>query len=684
MAEPSAGTLIGGDFRLLSPLGAGGMGVVWVAEQLSTGILRALKLLRPELVSDETQLNRFLNEARIGARIPSDHVVQVLGAGHDEVLAVPWLAMELLEGVSLGGYLRANERMQAADAYEALAQLCHALGAGHARGVVHRDIKPENVFLSVPRREGARFTVKVLDFGIAKLLSPGGQTTTVPLGSPIWMSPEQTEAHTNVTPATDVWALGLVTFRMLAGKHFWMTPQLPNGSITSLMREIVLEPIPPASARGAALGCGQWLPPGFDAWFAKCVCREVHERFPDATAAKQAFDALVANWEPARTQPPGAFAFGDIPHHTVGPAAQRGAIGSIGPSGSSVSGAPPAMDQFGTSVPVSFGNTSATAGGALRFSATDWGAKPPSPWRVPLVLAGLGAGAVLVLAVAGIVGWQVYAATDASDATAPPGMPAAGYDMASNSASVAAGKKEPGSYISAYTYLEMSKSGGLTFAEAGDRCHAADLHGTGNSLCTPAQWRFACEQNTKIGDAEVWVGSLVSNDEALVCGGSGDCKSCRKVSVDSKSGKRRAPCCSSAPLIRNKNPARELGAVEAITLTMVHGNRYSTAYGMAFPYFAPSVDWYDSKGLSADAAQKLVREHQAKNKADWSVEEECAATEGTASGIALIHDCRRTVRTGKEIAAIMTWMEYQRAAPGSDLFKLRSVQDTAVLFRVKR
>lgn len=681
MAEPAPGTLIGGEYRLTRPLGAGGMGVVWVAEQLSTGSLRAVKLLRPELVSDDTQLTRFLNEARIGARIPSDHVVQVLGAGHEASLGVPWLAMELLEGVSLGSHLRSVERMHPADAFEVMGQLCHALAAGHARGIVHRDVKPENVFLSVPRREGARFTVKVLDFGIAKLISPGGQTTTAPLGSPAWMAPEQTEAHTSVTPATDVWALGLLVFRMLTGKPFWMTPQQAGSSITALMREILLEPIPPATARAAALGCSEWLPPGFDAWFASCVCRDATRRFQDAQSAKQALDALMAQWEPVRHSPDGAFAFGDIPHHTVGFALastdpQRHASGPtapITPRGS--------MDQMGTSMPISFGRTASPTGGDPRFSPTNWAPRPGPSSRAPILVAVLGGGALVGLLALGAVAWKVVPGIVSAG---PYGLPVARQDIAINMASVQAGSKEPGTYIVAYTLTTMSQSAGLTFGDAGDRCHAADKYGSGSSLCSPAQWRIACRENKELANKEAWMGSLTSATEALVCGGNGSCESCRNVAIDDTSSSRFGPCCNAAPLIRNKNPARELAPAEALSLTMLHGTRYSSACPMLYPYFAPNVDWYDSKGLTPEQAKDLVRTHQAQNRGDWSVDEECTASEVTGGPVVLTHECRRTVRMGKELAAVITRMDFRPLTTGSTTPALSAIRDSSVLFRATR
>ena len=131
------------------------------------------------------------------------------------------------------------------------------------------------------RRRGAPFVVKVLDFGIAKVLAEAKTAATAPLGTPLWMAPEQTQAGASIGAPTDVWALGLVAFRLLSGRIYWSSSYLDGASTFMLMREILFEPLGVASDRSAQLG-GAELPPGFDGWFARCVVREVPQRFPDA------------------------------------------------------------------------------------------------------------------------------------------------------------------------------------------------------------------------------------------------------------------------------------------------------------------------------------------------------------------------------------------------------------------
>lgn len=150
------GQVFARDFKVERLLSQGGMGAVYVVRQQSTDKLRALKVMHPQLVPDEKSRQRFVGEARVGARIESEHVVEVLAAGVDEETGVPWLAMELLDGVDLGDLSRHRGPLAAGEVRDAFAQLGHALGTAHAQGIVHRDLKPENLFLARSRREGRR------------------------------------------------------------------------------------------------------------------------------------------------------------------------------------------------------------------------------------------------------------------------------------------------------------------------------------------------------------------------------------------------------------------------------------------------------------------------------------------------------------------------------------------------
>jgi len=277
----SRGEIFAREYRVGELIGAGGMGAVYVAEQLSTGKLRALKLMHPQLLMDADLRIRFEREARTGSAIESAHVAEVVGAGVDEERGVPWIAMELLDGEDLEAFVLRHGPLSVAETLEVLRQICHALGQAHAIGIVHRDLKPENVF--VHRARGARdaTTIKLLDFGVAKVMA-GTQRATATIGTPLWMSPEQSDPDARITPATDVWSLALLTFWLLSGRYYWSSANKKGVSVQALMREILFEPLPLASERAAALAFAQPFPVELDEWFARCLSREPSERFADA------------------------------------------------------------------------------------------------------------------------------------------------------------------------------------------------------------------------------------------------------------------------------------------------------------------------------------------------------------------------------------------------------------------
>src|SRR5262249_35245393 len=156
-------------------------------------------------------------------------------------------------------------------AYVVLGHVCQALAVVHSRGVVHRDLKPENVFLA---RQTDGEVVKLLDFGIAKLLS-GDPSNTSAFGTPQWAAPEQFSPGAPISPPTDVWAVGLLAFYVLTGKYYWMAAN-PTSDVPVNLGKVVAEVMgehqrPAASARAAALGCPDDVVLGkaFDDWFAR-------------------------------------------------------------------------------------------------------------------------------------------------------------------------------------------------------------------------------------------------------------------------------------------------------------------------------------------------------------------------------------------------------------------------------
>jgi eukaryotic-like serine/threonine-protein kinase len=293
LAGLPAGLLLGGDYRIERLLSSGGMGSVYVARQISTDRLRALKVMSPEIVSDPKSHEGFLREARVGSRIQSDYIVEVLAAGVDQDTGLPWLAMELLEGEDLADHVEKRGVPSRSQAVLILEQLFHAMASAHRAGVVHRDLKPENLFLRQARQVGAPQVLKVLDFGIAKILSASvASKQTRSIGTPGWLAPEQCSEGT-CTAASDVWALGLLVFYLLTGKPFWLRQHDQFANLHALIYEICLAPIPQASERAKHFGVEDKLPENFDAWFARCLDREQARRFPEAAEAWRALQPLL-------------------------------------------------------------------------------------------------------------------------------------------------------------------------------------------------------------------------------------------------------------------------------------------------------------------------------------------------------------------------------------------------------
>lgn len=269
-------------------LAEGGMGTVYAVTDRVDGQRRALKVLLPELVAEERSRRRFQQEALVSGQIDTPHVPRVYASGIDDESGVPWIAMELLEGSDLRQHVREKGPLPLDEARRVLEQVGRALAAAHRRGLVHRDLKPENVFLA---HTGGPPQVKLLDFGVAKVIDMHrtSATGTGAIGSPMWMSPEQTSAGGRIAPATDVWALALLAFYVLTGRFYWKAAQDDSG-VAGLLRELHLDPIEPPSDRAKTLAPHVSIPVAFDAWFLRAMERDSTARWRDAG---QALESLV-------------------------------------------------------------------------------------------------------------------------------------------------------------------------------------------------------------------------------------------------------------------------------------------------------------------------------------------------------------------------------------------------------
>jgi serine/threonine protein kinase len=315
-------SVIADRYRLERKLGAGGMGSVWLATDLSLDSTCAIKLVDPDKVGNEEVRVRFQREARAAAQIRSANVVDVFDHGLWQ--GMPFIVMEHLQGEDLGARLDRKGRLELRETYEIVAQVARALVRAHALGIVHRDLKPENIFL-VPGDDHE--VAKVLDFGIAKLdqysLRDKATKTGSFMGTPYYMSPEQARGK-NIDWRSDLWALGIIVFQCLTGK-----PPFESEALGDLMGMILYDPIPRITERDSS------LPPEVEQFWERAVNRDRELRFQ---SAKELSDALASTAMLERrevpTMPPRASitSFGEEPgtlqpmSHTVG----RGQLPSFG------------------------------------------------------------------------------------------------------------------------------------------------------------------------------------------------------------------------------------------------------------------------------------------------------------------------------------------------------------------
>ncbi len=239
------GRILGDRYRILSRLGQGGMGSIYLAEHVTLGKRMAVKVLRPEYSRDEELLDRFQHEARAASQIGQENIVEVFDFGHTPE-GEAYFVMEALEGESLARILHRDGPIPLSRAVPIFLQICRALGAAHQRGIVHRDLKPENVFV-LRRVDGSDF-VKVLDFGIAKgpgtpeakRLTKAGSI----IGTPEYMSPEQASSNV-IDQRSDVYAFGVLAYETLTGR----LPFDGDTPLATLMKHQSDAPVPPRRLR---------------------------------------------------------------------------------------------------------------------------------------------------------------------------------------------------------------------------------------------------------------------------------------------------------------------------------------------------------------------------------------------------------------------------------------------------
>lgn len=281
------GSVLAGKYRVEKIIGQGGMGVVVEARHIALDERVALKFLLAEYAHHPEAAARFLREARAAVKIKSEHVARVSDVGTLDSGA-PYMVMEYLDGSDLSQVLEKRGNLPVDDAVDFLIQGCEAIAEAHSYGIVHRDLKPANLFLS--KRPNGNFIVKVLDFGISKVTEPGVDNltkTTAAMGSALYMSPEQMQQTRSVDHRTDIYALGIALYELLAGKQPFYADTLPQ-----LCAEILTgTPTPIRIARPD-------VPEGLAAALEKAYARDRAHRYQSIAE----FVVALAPYAPSRSQ----------------------------------------------------------------------------------------------------------------------------------------------------------------------------------------------------------------------------------------------------------------------------------------------------------------------------------------------------------------------------------------------
>jgi eukaryotic-like serine/threonine-protein kinase len=302
------GAIFAGRYRVLRRIATGGMGAVYEVIHLETARHRALKIMLPGVLDNPEIRERFIREAKVGAQVDSDFVVDVVDAGTDEETESPFLVMELLRGEDLGRRLERLGRLEPTDVVTYLYHAALALDVMHRASVIHRDVKPDNLFLT--EREDGPPRIKVLDFGVAKVVAESGAAdVTQRVGTPLYMAPEQYDSRAKITGAADVYALGMVAYALLVGSPYW-AEEASSGRLFALAAVTMRGPKEPASKRAAAHSVT--LPPAFDAWFSQITALDPPGRFASATEAVRALSDALGLAPPSRPIPSSPFGWSAV------------------------------------------------------------------------------------------------------------------------------------------------------------------------------------------------------------------------------------------------------------------------------------------------------------------------------------------------------------------------------------
>jgi serine/threonine protein kinase len=298
--EHSQGTTVGpgatfGGYRVLSEVGRGGMGIVYLAEHSIMGRKAAIKVLLPEYSGRDEVVTRFFNEARAAARLQHPAFVDVFDCGITGDYA--FMVMEYVVGASLTAVLEREGRLPLSRALNLTRVIAEAMAVAHQNGIIHRDLKPDNIILpdagNVARL--GPHPVKILDFGIAKLNTAGSLRMTktgMLMGTPLYMSPEQCRGSGNLDARTDIYSLGCLLYAMLTG-----SPPFPRGGDGEILVAHTVEPVPPLEKHGVS------VPAALEAVLMKALAKDPADRQTGMTELVR--ELAAADGSPNRGTAPG-------------------------------------------------------------------------------------------------------------------------------------------------------------------------------------------------------------------------------------------------------------------------------------------------------------------------------------------------------------------------------------------
>jgi len=279
-----SGDVIEGRYRIIREIGSGGMGTVYLTEHVLIKRRLAVKVLHPEFATDAEVIERFMNEARAVGTLGHPNIVEStdMGFARDEM---PYIVFEYLEGSALSDEVYRLQGLPVRRAMKIAHQIASALEAAHAAGIIHRDLKSDNIFLT--HRDEVPDHVKVLDFGISRFteqasdVSVGGRRANLAMGTPEFMAPEQVTSPESVDERTDIWALGVVFYEMLASR----TPFVNENDSDALLHKIILEKPPELNRPEVPAGLVEMI-------FERMLAKEPAKRFQSMKDVKAALEAF--------------------------------------------------------------------------------------------------------------------------------------------------------------------------------------------------------------------------------------------------------------------------------------------------------------------------------------------------------------------------------------------------------